>query len=82
MFTETNNEPGTSTHSYSDDEDGDQSFQDSESKLSFDIMQTKIMDTTTIVFSFSLSRYTHGTKWYLQCVRLFSIGFASAHGKP
>nr|CAH0113794.1 unnamed protein product [Daphnia galeata] len=30
MFTETNNEPGTSTHSYSDDEDGDQSFQDSE----------------------------------------------------
>ncbi len=32
MFAETNNEPGTSSHSYSDDEDGDQSFQDSESK--------------------------------------------------
>ncbi|EFX70842.1 fruitless-like protein [Daphnia pulex] len=30
MFAETNNEPGTSSHSYSDDEDGDQSFQDSE----------------------------------------------------
>ena len=50
MFTETNKEPGTSTHSCSDDEDGDQSFQDSESKLSFDIMQTKIMDTTKIFF--------------------------------
>ncbi|KAK4008058.1 broad-complex core protein isoforms 1/2/3/4/5 isoform X1 [Daphnia magna] len=30
MFADKNNEPGTSSHSYSDDEDGEQSFHDSE----------------------------------------------------
>lgn len=49
MFADKNNEPGTSSHSYSDDEDGEQSFHDSESKFGgFPLLDEKLHLQTSV----------------------------------